>query len=104
MLVLFSTFPKSRAVHTNQIELCHRLYIEFLHYVIASKSLRKVSRIVSAVLCTTKFEAPDICGPRCRQDFSAFNIITSSDIIHRKIWKINDLMGMNEDLTLIHYL
>ncbi len=45
MLVLFSTFPKSRAVHTNQIELCHRLYVEFLHYVIASKSLRKVSVI-----------------------------------------------------------
>ena len=41
-LCLFSTFPKTKKTASRQIELCRRLTVEFMHYVIASKSLRKV--------------------------------------------------------------
>ncbi|XP_013408166.1 pescadillo homolog [Lingula anatina] len=42
MSFLFSTFPKTRKTHSEIIHLCRRLTVEFMHYVIASKSLRKV--------------------------------------------------------------
>ncbi|XP_061389901.1 pescadillo homolog [Musca vetustissima] len=42
LLFLFSTFPSLRLIPREQSALCRRLTIEFLHYVIASKSLRKV--------------------------------------------------------------
>lgn len=42
MCFLFATFPKTRKTHVEAINLCKRLTVEFMHYVIASKSLRKV--------------------------------------------------------------
>lgn len=42
LLFLFSTFPSLRLIPREQSLLCRRLTIEFLHYIIASKSLRKV--------------------------------------------------------------
>ncbi|XP_017026026.1 pescadillo homolog [Drosophila kikkawai] len=42
LLFLFSTFPSLQLIPREQSNLCRRLTIEFLHYVIASKSLRKV--------------------------------------------------------------
>ncbi len=48
MCILFSTFPKTRNTHTRLVELCRRLTVEFMHYVISSKSLRKVNDDVSA--------------------------------------------------------
>lgn len=42
LLFLFSTFPSLRLIPREQSALCRRLTIEFLHYLIASKSLRKV--------------------------------------------------------------
>ncbi|KAI8119941.1 hypothetical protein FF38_07178 [Lucilia cuprina] len=42
LLFLFSTFPSLRLIPREQSALCRRLTIEFLHYIIASKSLRKV--------------------------------------------------------------
>lgn len=42
MCFLFATFPKTRKTHMEAINLCKRLTVEFMHYVIASKSLRKV--------------------------------------------------------------
>uniref|UniRef100_A0A1A9W026 Pescadillo homolog n=1 Tax=Glossina brevipalpis TaxID=37001 RepID=A0A1A9W026_9MUSC len=42
LLFLFSTFPSLRLIPRDQSALCRRLTIEFLHYIIASKSLRKV--------------------------------------------------------------
>eukprot|EP00099_Drosophila_melanogaster_P018271 NP_609305.1 uncharacterized protein Dmel_CG4364 [Drosophila melanogaster] len=42
LLFLFSTFPSLHLIPREQSNLCRRLTIEFLHYVIASKSLRKV--------------------------------------------------------------
>ncbi|XP_068158686.1 pescadillo homolog [Drosophila tropicalis] len=42
LLFLFSTFPSLHLIPREQSALCRRLTIEFLHYVIASKSLRKV--------------------------------------------------------------
>lgn len=42
MCFLFSTFPKIRRVKVELIELCRRLTVEFMNYVIASRSLRKV--------------------------------------------------------------
>lgn len=42
LLFLFSTFPALKAVKRSQTALCRRLTVEFMHYVIATRSLRKV--------------------------------------------------------------
>lgn len=42
LLFLFSTFPALKSVTRTQTALCRRLTVEFMHYVIASKALRKV--------------------------------------------------------------
>lgn len=42
MCFLFSTFPRTGKCHVQTIQLCRRLTVEFLHYVIAARSLRKV--------------------------------------------------------------
>lgn len=42
LLFLFSTFPALKSVTRSQTALCRRLTIEFMHYVIQSKALRKV--------------------------------------------------------------
>jgi len=39
---VFGTFPNSRLVHVEMVQLCDRRTVEFQHYVMASKSLRKV--------------------------------------------------------------
>uniref|UniRef100_A0A8C0DBZ4 Pescadillo homolog n=1 Tax=Balaenoptera musculus TaxID=9771 RepID=A0A8C0DBZ4_BALMU len=42
MCFLFSTFPRTGKCHVHTIQLCHRLAVEFMHYVIAARALRKV--------------------------------------------------------------
>lgn len=42
LLFLFSTFPALKSVTRTQTALCRRLSIEFMHYVINAKALRKV--------------------------------------------------------------
>ncbi|XP_011200736.2 pescadillo homolog [Bactrocera dorsalis] len=42
LLFLFSTFPSLRLIPREQSFLCRRLTIEFLHYIISSKSIRNV--------------------------------------------------------------
>ncbi|XP_051829084.1 pescadillo homolog [Antechinus flavipes] len=42
MCFLFSTFPRTGKCHVQTIQLCRRLTVEFLNYVIASRALRKV--------------------------------------------------------------
>ncbi|XP_075441260.1 pescadillo homolog [Ascaphus truei] len=42
MCCLFSTFPRTGKCHVQTIQLCRRLSVELLNYVIASRSLRKV--------------------------------------------------------------
>ena len=42
-ILLFATFPKSKVVDVRRVNLCRRLSVEFMHYVIAAKALRKVS-------------------------------------------------------------
>uniref|UniRef100_A0A286XJQ6 Pescadillo homolog n=1 Tax=Cavia porcellus TaxID=10141 RepID=A0A286XJQ6_CAVPO len=42
MCFLFSTFPRTGKCHVQTIHLCHRLTVEFLHYIIAAHALRKV--------------------------------------------------------------
>lgn len=42
LLFLFSTFPALKSVTRTQTALCRRLTIEFMHYVIDAKALRKV--------------------------------------------------------------
>ena len=41
LIFLFSVLPKSRRIYVERVHLCRRLSLEFMHYVIASKSLRK---------------------------------------------------------------
>ena len=43
MCFLFSTFPWTGKCHMQTIQLCRRLTVEFLHYVITARALRKVS-------------------------------------------------------------
>ncbi|XP_053135658.1 pescadillo homolog isoform X2 [Hemicordylus capensis] len=42
MCFLFATFPRTGKCHVQSIQQCRRLTVEFLNYVIASRSLRKV--------------------------------------------------------------
>jgi len=42
LLFLYATFPKNPKTPVEMVGLCRRLCIEFMHYVIESKSLRKV--------------------------------------------------------------
>lgn len=42
MCFLFSTFPRTGKCHVQTIQLCRRLTVEFMHYVIAARALRKV--------------------------------------------------------------
>ncbi|XP_053409758.1 pescadillo homolog [Nycticebus coucang] len=42
MCFLFSTFPWTSKCHVQTIQLCHQLTVEFMHYVIAARALRKV--------------------------------------------------------------
>lgn len=42
LLFLFSTFPALKSVTRTQTALCRRLTVEFMHYIISSKALRKV--------------------------------------------------------------
>ncbi|XP_067406302.1 pescadillo homolog [Emydura macquarii macquarii] len=42
MCFLFSTFPRTGKCHVQTIQLCRRLTVEFLNYIIASRSLGKV--------------------------------------------------------------
>lgn len=42
MCFLFSTFPRTGKCHVQTIQLCRRLTVEFLHYIIAARALRKV--------------------------------------------------------------
>nr|CAB3264779.1 pescadillo homolog [Phallusia mammillata] len=42
MCFLFATLPKSGRLHIQTIDLCRKLTVEFMHYVIATRSLRKV--------------------------------------------------------------
>lgn len=42
MCFLFAGFPKTRKTHSEVIRLCRRLSVEFLHYCIGAKALRKV--------------------------------------------------------------
>ncbi|KAG8596602.1 hypothetical protein GDO81_001983 [Engystomops pustulosus] len=42
MCFLFATFRRTGKCHVQTIQLCRRLSVEFLNYVIASRSLRKV--------------------------------------------------------------
>ncbi|XP_063000342.1 pescadillo homolog isoform X1 [Elgaria multicarinata webbii] len=42
MCFLFATFPRTGKCHVQTIQLCRRLTVEFLNYVIASRALRKV--------------------------------------------------------------
>ncbi|XP_048467499.1 pescadillo isoform X2 [Rhincodon typus] len=42
MCFLFATFPRTGKCHVQTIQLCRRLSVEFMNFVIASRSLRKV--------------------------------------------------------------
>jgi len=41
LIFLFSSLPKSKRVYVERVHLCKRFMLEFMHYVILSKSLRK---------------------------------------------------------------
>lgn len=41
LIFLFGVLPKSRRVYVEKVQLCLKLSLEFMHFVIASKSLRK---------------------------------------------------------------
>uniref|UniRef100_H0V162 Pescadillo homolog n=1 Tax=Cavia porcellus TaxID=10141 RepID=H0V162_CAVPO len=49
MCFLFSTFPRTGKCHVQTIHLCRRLTVEFLHYIIAARALRKVSWVFLSI-------------------------------------------------------
>lgn len=62
MCFLFSTFPRTGKCHVQTIQLCRRLAVEFLNYVVASRSLRKVGSPVRDESCRA---VPDAPSPPC---------------------------------------
>ena len=40
---LYATFPKNPRTPTEMVDLCKKLTVEFMHYVIEARALRKVS-------------------------------------------------------------
>lgn len=42
MCYLFSSFPKGKVVKPHLVQLCRRVIVEFMHYVIETRALRKV--------------------------------------------------------------
>lgn len=44
MCFLFSTFARTGKCHVQTITLCRRLTVEWMNYVVTSRSLRKVGR------------------------------------------------------------
>ncbi|XP_067680324.1 pescadillo-like [Haliotis asinina] len=60
MCALFATFPKSSKTHVEFIRLCRRLTVEFMHFVIASKSLRKVFISIKGVYYQAEFHGQTI--------------------------------------------
>lgn len=42
MCFLFSTFARTGKCHVQTIQLCRRLSVEWMNYIITSRSLRKV--------------------------------------------------------------
>lgn len=49
MLVLFSTMPQTDKIQADVVKQCKRLSVEFQHYIIASRSLRKVFLSIKGV-------------------------------------------------------
>uniref|UniRef100_A0A8I5TA43 Pescadillo homolog n=1 Tax=Pongo abelii TaxID=9601 RepID=A0A8I5TA43_PONAB len=49
MCFLFSTFPRTGKCHVQTIQLCRRLTVEFMHYIIAARALRKVFLSIKGV-------------------------------------------------------
>lgn len=49
MCFLFASMPKNKKVHTEQIQLCRRLTLEFMKYVICVKGLRKVFYAIQGI-------------------------------------------------------
>ncbi|BFZ18728.1 hypothetical protein BsWGS_21767 [Bradybaena similaris] len=39
---VFATFPHSKRIHVEMVQLCRKRTVEFMHYVMAAKALRKV--------------------------------------------------------------
>ncbi|XP_046365671.1 pescadillo-like [Haliotis rufescens] len=60
MCSLFATFPKSSKTHVEFIQLCRRLTVEFMHFVIASKSLRKVFISIKGIYYQAEFQGQTI--------------------------------------------
>jgi pescadillo protein len=56
MCFLFATLPATRRTQTTQITLCRRMTVEFMLYVIASKSLRKVFVSIKVVYLSVVFQ------------------------------------------------
>nr|XP_058962699.1 pescadillo homolog [Pocillopora verrucosa] len=49
MVLLFSTMPQTDKIQADVVKQCKRLSVEFQHYIIASKSLRKVFLSIKGV-------------------------------------------------------
>ncbi|KAK2115558.1 mRNA-binding ribosome synthesis protein [Saguinus oedipus] len=49
MCFLFSTFPQTGKCHVQTIQLCHQLTMQFMHYIIASRALRKVFLAIKSI-------------------------------------------------------
>ncbi|XP_078277681.1 pescadillo [Rhinoraja longicauda] len=49
MVFLFATFPRTGKCHVQTIQLCRRLSVEFMNFVITSRSLRKVFLSIKGV-------------------------------------------------------
>uniref|UniRef100_A0A8C4QJD9 Pescadillo n=1 Tax=Eptatretus burgeri TaxID=7764 RepID=A0A8C4QJD9_EPTBU len=60
MCSLFSTFPRSGRCHVSSVQLCRRLTVEFMHYVIAARALRKVFLSIKGIYYQAEIQGQEI--------------------------------------------
>jgi len=60
LCALFTTLPKTRKTHVEQIDLCQRLMNEFMMYIIMSNSLRKVFISIKGIYYQVEIEGQTI--------------------------------------------
>ncbi|XP_050439028.1 pescadillo homolog [Adelges cooleyi] len=95
---LFSTFPKLKSISPNIIALCRRLTVEFMHYCIAARALRKVFISIKGIYFQVEIKGQAITWiiphnyphePQKKQEVDFYTMTTFADFYSTAIGFVN---------------
>ncbi|XP_050530905.1 pescadillo homolog [Daktulosphaira vitifoliae] len=95
---LFATFPKMISIPPNLIALCRRLTIEFMHYCIAARALRKVFISIKGIYFQVEIKGQLITWiiphnyphePQKKQEVDFYTMATFADFYSTAIGFVN---------------